>query len=221
MKKFLLWFIIFVFCRCGKDDNDVIREGGGEHGFYVAILNKDGDDLLNATSSNRVKSVTLRYDDNLPVCYIITNLGIDENVSFWMYWINSEYTYFNYKPGFTVYSLEDRIHSYVNNFYPIKIYPYNKYNVLFTPTNGSVDKNGEAVYTFKTETSEGIISTDSIRIQYFSYESESGKTYRLAENVYLNDELRWNFYSDGAFAGDCNLTIEAGLKETPYVVLVK
>ena len=66
-----------------------------------------------------------------------------------------------------------------------------------------------------------IISTDSIRIQYFSYESESGKTYRLAENVYLNDELRWNFYSDGAFAGDCNLTIEAGLKETPYVVLVK
>ena len=54
MKKFLLWFIIFVFCRCGKDDNDVIREGGGEHGFYVAILNKDGDDLLNATSSNRV-----------------------------------------------------------------------------------------------------------------------------------------------------------------------
>ncbi len=226
--KCYLFSFLFVFCSCEKNEDwGGIRAASGSHGFFIVLIDKEGNDLLDVSSPHRVKSITLRYDDNLPVCYVLKNLGKKENVHLWMYWrTNCEYSVeagnLSSFEGGNIYSLEDRVENYTNYLSSsTELYPYNLYNVLFTLYHQDKDKDIESIYTFKTETRDGIISTDSIRVQHFAYKSKSGKIIHLAKKVYLNNELKWDFDSDGIFAGDWNTTLEDELKETPYIVLIK
>ena len=230
--KLLLLGIAFSLFSCENADDEyytfdkaLMLNGYWRNSFYITVVDKNGNDLLDINNPNRLRAALLKVsvDTTVKVCDRLRALGFDTHIPFLHSWITFDY----YQDGNTGSYLLDSIYN-KDNRYPVASYlkdcsatqaydfesivrsfkdlperhnipsQWLQRNVWDLFQSEYFDENNELISALTIEKQDGTLSVDTFRTVWEEIPfGDEGHTWRRIKKLYLNNELKWDFEKDG------------------------
>ena len=228
--KLLLLGIAFSLFSCENADDEyytldkaLMLNGYWRNSFYITVVDKNGNDLLDINNPNRLRAALLKVsvDTTVKVCNKLRMLGFNTHIPFLLSWSTFDY----YQDGNSgSYLLDSIFHKDkiwwqgVKPYSATQVYCFEnvvrsfkdlpkRHNIPSQWLQRNVwdlfqseyfDENNELISALTIEKQDGTLSVDTFRTVWEEIPfGDEGHTWRRIKKLYLNNELKWDFEKDG------------------------